>query len=147
MYNEVDLFEVKKQLQKVIITISAIMLIFLATAIAFMTRWPVWIGTTFLIVGVCFNIFLLSIWGIPIISYYRFVKDIVTGRTREITGEITKVVEDPIYKDNKLLFYEVWIIEEDEERVLYYDANKGIPKANVGDKIAFRIHENFITQM
>ncbi len=147
MYTETDLEAVSKQLKRAVTFVAGILFVFLTTAFIFMTQWPAWIGTGFLMIGVCFNIFLWGMYGNPVLAYYRFVKDIVTGRTREMTGKVAWVGDQPIYKDNKLFYYEVWLDDEGVERVLYYDMNKGTPNVEPGVTYHFRIHENYVVEI
>jgi hypothetical protein len=149
MYTETELENVKKQLAKIIILITAIFLAVFIPCAAFLLRKPVWIGTTVMTIGVFAAIFLWGIYGTPMFHYYRYLKDIFEGRTREIKGKVIRADEKPVYKDNRLLYHEVWIIDDEdgEERVLLFDDNKGKPSVQTGMHYTFRIHENFITQI
>ena len=148
MYTEADLADVKKQLNKMLFLTVILLLAFIVPAVVFMLRQPQWIGATFLTVGICIVIFLWGVFGIPIYRYYHFLRDIFEGRTREIGGKVTKVEEEPVYKDNRLLYYQVWMIDDEdgEERMLLFDDNKGKPSVQEGKHYIFRIHESFITQ-
>lgn len=147
-YNENDFTEIKGQLRKIIILVLFIALIFIITAIAFLLRKPQWMGATFLSVGVCLSIFVWGVYGTPIYSYYRFIKDIKEGRTREISGKVTNITDEPVYKDNRLLYYEVTLNDDKDgvERVLLYDGNMGKPPFEVGSNYYFRTHQNYIIQ-
>lgn len=148
VYGEADFLSIKQQVKKTLIVIVVIFLAFLITAVAFMLRQPQWMGAGFLIIGVCICIFILGIYGTPAIAYYRYVRDITEGKTREIKGKVIKLSEQPVYKDNKLFFYELWIIDdESEERVLLYDRNKGEPHIGLNQEYTFEIHENFIVNI
>jgi hypothetical protein len=144
MYSETDRIAVLKQLKKTAGLILGVLLLFLIVAFVFMTQWPTWIGTVFLLVGVCFSVFFWGIYGTPTLAYYRFVRDIVTGRSHEVACYVKKVSEEPVYKDNKLFYYEVWVDEEGIERVLLYDMNKGKPEIVPERDYTFKIHENYI---
>ncbi len=147
-YNENDFTEIKGQLRKIIILVLFIALVFIITAIAFLLRKPQWMGATFLSVGVCLSIFVWGVYGTPIYSYYRFIKDIKEGRTREISGKVTNITDEPLYKDNRLLYYEVTLNDDKDgvERVLLYDGNMGKPPFEVGSNYYFRTHQNYIIQ-
>jgi hypothetical protein len=149
MYTESDFLEVKKQLKKMLLLTVILLLAFIVPAIAFMLRMPQWIGATFLTAGICIAIFLWGVFGTPIYHYYHFLKDIFEGRTREMKGRVTKVEEEPVYKDNRLLYYQVWMIDDEdgEERILLFDDNKGKPSVQEEKHYSFRIHESFITQI
>ena len=52
---------------------------------------------------------------------------------------------DPVYKDNKLYFYEINIEEDGVERMLLLDDQKEWPQIDINRLYRFEIHENFIT--
>lgn len=147
-YNENDFTEIKGQLRRVIILVVLIALIFIITAIAFLLRQPQWMGATFLSVGVCLSIFVWGVYGTPIYSYYRYIKDIKQGRTRELRGKVLNITDEPVYKDNRLLYYEVTLLDGKDgvERLLLYDGNMGKPPFEVGSNYYFLTHQNYIIQ-
>ena len=146
MYHESDYTEIKKQVKQTIIITAVIALIFIIPAIAFLLRKPQWIGATFLSVGICLSIFIWGVYGTPVYSYYRYIRDILEGRTRETTGKVIRIAEEPVYKDNRLLFYEVIVEDAADgvERILLLDENKGKPQLQIGSRYFFRTHQNFI---
>ena len=78
---------------------------------------------------------------------YKYIKDLVTGRSREIQGLVKDVSDHPVYKDNKLYYYEV-IIEEDEiERILLLDDQKDWPSLDINKVYKFEIHENYVKDL
>lgn len=147
MYREAELNSVGKQLKRILLLAGGVLFIFLTAAFSFMTRWPSWIGTIFLLFGVVFCVFLWGIYGTPVLAYYRFVRDIVTGRSREVSGKVLRVEKEPVYKDNKLLYYEVIIEEDKVERLLLLDANRETPPLMINTAYTFRVHENFIVDI
>jgi len=147
MYSNDEKTLVGKQFKKYLLLSIAIVVAFAILAFAFMARLAQWKGALFLSVGVCIGIFILTIYAFPIRAYYRFISDILRGQSREIRVPIIKVSDQPVYKDNKLLFYEISTLEEDVERMLLFDANKGKPDLNVGDEVVFRIYENYIIEI
>ncbi|NLB42337.1 MAG: hypothetical protein GX815_08765 [Clostridiales bacterium] len=148
-YNENDFTEVKGQFRKIVILVVMIALVFIITAIAFLLRQPQWIGATFLSVGVCLSIFVWGVYGTPIYSYYRYMKDIKEGRTQEIRGKVINVTDEPVYKDNRLLYYEITLEDEKDgvERLLLFDGNVGKPPYEVGSNYHFHTHQNYIIQL
>lgn len=147
MYSEVELNATGKQLKRVILITGGILVVFLAAAFSFMTQWPAWIGTIFLLFGVSICVFLWGIYGTPVYAYYRFVRDIVTGRNREVHGKVLRINGAPIYKDNKLHYYEITLEEDKVERLLLFDANLGTPPLELNTAYTFRVHENFIVEI
>ena len=149
MYTETDFLDVRKQLRKMILLTVVLSLVFIIPAVAFMLRRPQWIGAAFLTVGVCLILFLWGVFGIPIYYYYHFIRDIFEGRTRKVKGLVTKVEEGPVYKDNRLLYYQIWFRDDEDkkERILLFDENKGKPSVQAGKQYSFQTHENFIIQI
>ncbi|NLI61169.1 MAG: GIY-YIG nuclease family protein [Clostridiales bacterium] len=145
MYSQQDLQSINKQLKKVVIGLIAIFLFFLIISIFIKNSVNNITGMIVMILGVCLNIFLWSMYASPIFAYYKFVKDIVTGRTREIQGLVKNISTQPLYKDNKLFYYEVIIEENGVERMLLLDDQKEWPKINKNELYNFQIHDNFIT--
>jgi hypothetical protein len=149
MYNNTDLVEARNQLLKMVLLVLGIFLVIFIPSVAFLLRKPQWMGASVLTAGVCIATFLWGVWGTPTYYYYRFVKDINEGRNREMSGRVFKVEERPVYKDNRLLYYQIWVVDDEdgEERILLYDDNKGIPPIQADRNYTFRIHENFIIQI
>jgi len=149
VYNETDYNEIKGQLNKTVILVAVIFLAFLILSIAFMLRLPRWIGAVFMSFGVCLTIFVWGVYGSPVYNYYRHIKDIMHGRIRKTRGTVVKITEEPVYKDNLLLFYEILIKDEEDdvERILLYDENKGKPAMEEGESYLFHTYQNFITNI
>jgi site-specific DNA recombinase len=78
----------------------------------------------------------------------RYIKDIKEGRTQEVRGKVLNISDEPVYKDNRLLFYEVTLMDEKDgvERLLLFDDNIGKPPFEVGSDYHFRTHQNYIIQ-
>ncbi|HZK33729.1 MAG TPA: hypothetical protein VFD33_00275 [Bacillota bacterium] len=144
IYNKEEQMQAQQQYKKYMTISIVVIIVFAVVAFAFMARMTQWKGALFLSVGVCIAIFILTIYALPSLSYYKFVTDIVQGRSREIHGPILKADDKPVYKDNKLLFYEIWIKEDDVERMLLFDANKGNPELEAGYEAVFKVYENYI---
>lgn len=146
MYTETDFTEVKQQFKKIIILSAGILFAFIILTVAFLLRRPTWIGATVLSIGVCLAVFIWGVYGTPTYNYYRYLKDIMEGRTREMRGRVVKVADAPVYKDNRLLFYEVVVKDEEDgiEKILLYDDNKGRPELNVDRSYFFRTHQSFV---
>jgi hypothetical protein len=149
VYSETDFTEVRGQLKKVILLSAGILLVFIILTTAFLLRQPQWIGATVLSAGVCLAVFIWGVFGTPTYSYYHYIKDIAEGRTREMKGSVVKLTDTPVYKDNRLLFYEVLVKDQEDgiEKVLLFDENKGKPELHIGRAYTFRTHQNFIIHL
>lgn len=147
MYSEQDLQEVQHQLKRISIRVGIIFLLFLVGSIILANSINNKLGMVVLILGVCLNVFIWGMYGTPVLAYYRFLKDILTGRLRMETGLVKRVDSKPVYKDNKLFYYEIWIDEDGTERMLLSDANKPFPNIQEGKKYQFQVFQNFITDI
>ncbi|MFS8500522.1 MAG: hypothetical protein FWJ59_01805 [Caldicoprobacter sp.] len=144
MYREEDLQQTGKQLKKVILVMSAVLVAFLAISIALASLVNNTLGLIVLLIGICLDIFIWGVYGSQILAYYRFLRDMFTGRQRVESGVVKRVGNQPVYKDNKLYYYEVLIENDGVERILLVDANKPLPDIQVGQKYEFKVFQNFV---
>ncbi|NLN41224.1 MAG: hypothetical protein GX160_04430 [Clostridiales bacterium] len=143
-YSQQDLDNITKQLIKAIILLGAIFLVFLVISIFVANSVANQVGMLVMLVGVCIAIFFWGMYVNSVYAYYKYIKDLVTGRSREIQGLVKAVSDHPVYKDNKLFYYEVTIEEDEIERVLLLDDQKDWPKINTDKLYKFEIHENYV---
>ncbi|MFO7295741.1 MAG: hypothetical protein C0P72_006930 [Clostridia bacterium] len=144
MYREEDLQQTGKQLKKVILVMSAVLVAFLAISIALASLVNNTLGLIVLLSGICLDIFIWGVYGSQILAYYRFLRDMFTGRQRVESGVVKRVGNQPVYKDNKLYYYEVLIENDGVERILLVDANKPMPDIQVGQRYEFKVFQNFV---
>lgn len=144
MYREEDLQQTGKQLKKVILVMSAVLVAFLAISIALASLVNNTLGLIVLLIGICLDIFIWGVYGSQILAYYRFLRDMFTGRQRVESGVVKRVGNQPVYKDNKLYYYEVLIENDGVERILLVDANKPMPDIQVGQRYEFKVFQNFV---
>ena len=145
MYRQEDFDGIKKQFTRIMTLMVAGLIFFIVISIVIANKIENWAGMIFLLVGICVEIFVWGVYTAPIFSYYRFIRDLVTGKTREIEGLVKGIGADPVYKDNKLYFYEINIEEDGVERMLLLDDQKEWPQIDINRLYRFEIHENFIT--
>jgi len=144
VYREEDLQQTGKQLKKVILVMSAVLVAFLAISIALASLVNNTLGLIVLLIGICLDIFIWGVYGSQILAYYRFLRDMFTGRQRVESGVVKRVGNQPVYKDNKLYYYEVLIENDGVERILLVDANKPLPDIQVGQRYEFKVFQNFV---
>ena len=79
-------------------------------------------------------------------NYYRYIKDIREGRAKELRGKVVEITDEPVYKDNRLLFYEITLKDAKDgvEKLILFDGNKGKPPLETGSNYSFRSHQNYI---
>jgi hypothetical protein len=105
------------------------------------------LGMYILIFGICLDIFVWGMFGSPVLAYYNFLKDIFTGRIREESGVVKSVNTKPVYKDNRLYYYEVLIDDGETERMLLIDANKPLPAFDIGKRYEFEVYQNYVVNI
>jgi len=143
MYSQSDLVDTKNQIKKIFLIILVIFALFLTAAIIIKQSNDT-LGMIIIVVGVCIDIFIWGMYGTPVMAYYRYVRDIITGRSRNIKGIVKRVGTEPVYKDNKLFYYEILIEEDGIERVLFLDNQKKWPKIVTDKTYEFQIYENYV---
>jgi len=144
MYDEKLLQRVMHQIKVTIFVVSVIFVLSLVLSVLITYAFSGNLGMALLTLGICLCIFVWGVYGTPVVNYYSFAKDMTSGRSRTIDGTVTKVGVTPVYKDNKLYFYEVLIVETGEERLLLNDANSPIEGIEKNQRCLFEIHENYI---
>jgi len=143
VYSKDDLIAVKGQITKFLLLLLGIFAIFLTAAIL-AKKSSENLGMIIIVIGVCIDIFIWGMFTAPMVAYYRYLRDVTTGRSRVITGVVKKVGKEPVYKDNKLFYYEVLIEEDGIERILLLDNQKQWPEISAGQTYDFVIHENYV---
>nr|PZN10325.1 MAG: hypothetical protein DIU64_06320 [Caldicoprobacter oshimai] len=144
MYSQEDLQQTGKQLKRIIILLGAVLIAFLVISIALANMVNNTLGMIILLIGICLDIFIWGLYGSQVLAYYRFLGDMFTGRQRVESGVVKRVGTQPVYKDNKLYYYEVLIENDGVEQMLLVDANKPLPNIQVGQKYEFKVFQNFV---
>lgn len=147
MYGEHDLNNITKQFKRILMLLFTSLVIFIVISIAIAKLVNNRFGMVVMLLGVCVDVFIWGMYATPIFAYYNFIKDLVTGRSREIQGLIKNISDNSVYKDNKLYFYEVTIEDDGVERVLLLDNQKEWPHVNINRLYSFQIHENFVKDL
>jgi len=102
------------------------------------------VGLVLLCLGIAAYVAYWGLRGSQVWAYHRFTMEMCLGRHREIETEILRVSEEPVYKDNKLYYYEIEIIQDDVERMLLWDANFPLPEIKPGQKVRFSVVDKYI---
>ncbi len=144
MYPESFVERVNTQSRAMIRNAVIIVLVSLATAILA----GIWIsnptGLILLCLGICAYIAYWGVRGSQVWAYHRFAMEMCLGRHREIEAEILRISDAPVYKDNKLYYYEIETIQGDVERMLLWDANFPLPEIKPGQKVRFSVVDKYI---
>ncbi len=144
MYDDIILQKIVHQIKVTMLVVFVTFILSIVLSVLIASAFSGNLGMVLLTLGVCLCIFIWGVYGTPVINYYSFVKDMTTGRSRTVDGTVKKIGATPLYKDNKLYFYEILIDEAGEERLLLKDANFPIEGINENQRFLFNIHENYI---
>ncbi|AEE96361.1 hypothetical protein [Mahella australiensis] len=145
MYSQEDLKKLSGRVKTIVIITAVIFIGFLIAAIYVAVNNAQWIGQLILIIGVCIDIFIWGIKATPTLCYRGFVKEILTGLSRTERGRVISISDEPVYKDNRLFYYEVLIMQDDgTQRILLLDVYKNAQDLREGAKYDFKIHDNYI---
>jgi hypothetical protein len=148
LYNTEDYLEIKKARNKILLQLIVASLIFLAIIAVCSIFRVSWAGYT---AAAVWGIYVVFIWGMKgsrIRKYYHFLKDINEGLENNIVGTVEDIDTSLTTKD-MIDFYTIIIREDDAEpdspaRRIYLDASKGLPKYEVGARIAVNLFGNYI---
>ena len=148
MYTEQDYQANRKQLKKRLIATGIPAILLLAVVIAsFIIRikWLTMLST--IVLCVC-SLFVYSMILFPIIAYGRHLHEVLYGRTHTLTAAFKTMESSHVLRDG-VEFYPVIVNvgrmdDEEDDRLLYFDANLPRPEWHTGDSLTFVIHDKSI---
>ena len=84
----------------------------------------------------------------PVIAYFRHLDNVMHGRTRTVSGAFKEMGEESVDKDG-VAFYPMMIsvgnmADEEDDRLLYYDASLPRPDFEPGRMMTFTVHDKAI---
>lgn len=147
MYTREYYDAIKRQIRSMLIKIAIIFVIFLAIALTVAKNVDNTLGLIILILGVCIDQFIWGIYGRPVWTYRSFVREVMTGRERHKESFIVGISDEPVYKDNKLFYYEVFIKEDHQdevEQLLLFDGNMDPSSLQYDNLYTFKLYQNYI---
>lgn len=144
MYPESFVESVSAQSKAMIRNAVLIVLLSLAVSISLAVWVNNTLGLTLLVFGLCAFVAYWGVRGSQVWAYHRFALDMAQGHRREIEAEVVRISEEPVYKDNKLYYYEIETMQGDVERMLLWDANFPLPDIRPGQRVTFRVIEKYI---
>ena len=147
MYTRDDFDALRKQVLTWAIILIGIFGVFLAVALLVSKNISNPLGLFILVIGVCVDEFIWGVYLRPVVTYRKFVREILTGRERQKRGYVVDIGERPVYKDNKLFYYEVFIQDDesnDISQMLLLDSNKEIQGIKNENWYDFNLYQNYI---
>lgn len=105
-------------------------------------------GTIVAILCIAGAVFLFGNFFAPCYSYYKYLNEVLSGRSHLREGIVREISKKPIYKDNKNYYYEVLVeMDDDLYAQFLYDSNLGKPPLEVGKPVQMKCYENFIIEI
>ncbi|MBR4503054.1 MAG: hypothetical protein IKP22_14405 [Clostridia bacterium] len=93
-------------------------------------------------------IFVHGLFISPVIAYYRHLDNVMHGRTRTISGAFKEMGAESVDKDG-VAFFPMMIsvgnmADEEDDRLLYYDASLPRPDFEPGRMMTFTVHDKAV---
>lgn len=139
MYSEEDLISIGAQLRKRLLAWLAPLLLLLALLVySLAIRHEVFTIAVFAMI--CW--LAIFAWGVslsPVRAYQRYLRDLLSGRQREMTGVFKGFDRDSVLRDRvryQPLMLNVGDVEDPkDDRLLYWDANLPLPDWREGERL------------
>jgi len=147
MYTIEEINKIKLQIRNSVLFLISLFILSLSLSILIAFQMSDTLGLVFMSVAMCICVFYWGLFGSPVVNYYYFLREITTGRSRNLIGRVKIVSEKPVYKDIKLFFYEVIVEEKGEDRLLLIDANAAFPEIKENQNYEFKVHENYVIEL
>lgn len=144
MYTEDFVDQVGRQRSALIRNTVLIIAVSLAASILVGVFVESWVGFALLALGIILFVGYWGLRGSQVNAYYHYVMEIMQGRHREIEADVLGVSDGPVYKDNKVYYYEIDTLEGELSRTLLWDANFSLPDIQPGQRVGFSVMERYV---
>ncbi len=149
MYTEEDFAAVKKQKTRRLLCLWIPLGVLSAVIVALaVIRIPeVWVSVLTILTGGS-AIFAWGLFVSPVCAYYRHLDNVMHGRTHTVTGAFKEMDETPVERDG-VEFYPMLINvgdleDEEDDRLLYYDARLPRPDFVRGLMMTATVHDKAV---
>jgi hypothetical protein len=151
MYSENDYREANLALKKfdvLYIGFAVVMLGAIAAAMIIRTQWLAYAAAAILTIS---SLFLWGNYGIRLVAWSRFLKDLEKGLEHEIAGVIATIDEEDSLKEG-LEFRAVHLLTGDDTdkiggRLLYVDASRLPLPVSQGQKVNCKVFGNYLKEI
>jgi hypothetical protein len=145
MYNEDILNSINKQLKKRIALCALLYIAILGLLAYSAIIRKEWLSYVFAILLLFTIIFTLGIFISPVYSYKKFLLNMLYGKNRTMQGLFKGFIDSPAKREG-VIFIPYYINigdvnEEEDDRLLYYDANLELPDWKEGDMLSITSHD------
>ena len=149
MYSENDYQTVSAQLKKRLILTGIPAVILLAAVIVLFALRAHQIIV--MLLTILLGAYIIFMWGMflhPVAAYKSHLNNVLHGRVHSITG-FFKEMETVSVQREGVSFYPMTIsvndmTDEEDDRLLYYDANLPVPAWKPGDRLTFSVHDKSV---
>ena len=145
MYTEEDKIRAKQGLTKMLVINVIIFLGTLALAVAGMVLRYQWLAMGGLALCLCATYCFLSVKTTPWYKYYKFIKDMFEGRSRETVGDFVECSDEIRLADGVQVHDFLVKPDDQEENLLYYwDDDKPRMQFKPGDRVKVTSFGRFV---
>lgn len=149
LYSPDDIARIQKQIWRRIAVLAVLFILPNIGAFAVMTTVRIqWLSVALSLLGAAAAIFYWGLCISPLMAYKRFLREVLTGRNHEFTGELKAVEQDSV-REGVLCKALVFADDAgDEERLCYFDVQK-YPKdgLNCGERFKITVHGQSILEL
>lgn len=145
MYTEQDFAAIRAQkMRRMIITIIPVILLSAAAIYCAALRLQALTMILTIIAG-GLGMFMYGLFVKPVSAYYQHMDQVMHGRVRTLTGAFKQMDDFPALRDG-VYYYSMLINvgkmeDEEDDRLLYYDANLPRPDWKQGDMLTVTYHD------
>ncbi len=151
MYTQTDTDKAKRAFLIFLIGYTVFAVLCVALLVMALTTRLVWLNVLSTFVLAAGSVFLWGLFGIRIIIWRRFLRDLVIGTEHEIAGEIGSIEEETAHKDG-LDCRAVHLLTGEESdkaggRILYVELSRFPLPIAPGQKIRCKLFGNFVKDL
>ena len=133
IYSVLDIKSTEKQYIKGLIFLGVFIFLMLAASIVLGLLKYVTEGTIVVVAACIISVFVYGMYVSPLHRYTSYLSEVITGTKHKVTCVVKSISKTPVYKDNKLYFYEITVnaCNEEFDRLYLFDANINLPDIHV----------------
>lgn len=149
MYTEADFSNARKTMKNRIITAVAVLLVAIALMVAGLIARNQTLAQVPVIVGACVFYTLFVTQCLPWIRYNRFLKEMSSGRKREMECYYVDISDRVRIVDGVQIHDMNASVDEAGEdlRLFYWDADKPMPSFEKGQRVKIKSYGNFVLEI
>ena len=140
MYSEQDMREIDAHIRRNLligVPVLSVLVVCLIVALKVRLQWLAYASAVLLAVAIIFG---TSFYLMPNLNYRRFLLDLQSGLTRELTGTILEIADKTQTQDGaRVLPVRLLLADGTDERIVYLNASKADQFPNMGEAIRLKL--------